>query len=127
VPHEDVVQTIRSLEDRRYDAITRGDLDAFAALSHPELTYTHSSGVVDTLEAYRKKCESGYYVYHRIEHPIDRVVVSGDTALVIGEMNAEITAGGEAKTLANSALAVWVRHEGDWRLIAYQATPRPTA
>ncbi|GAA5133658.1 hypothetical protein GCM10023320_60190 [Pseudonocardia adelaidensis] len=121
----EVEATIRGLEDARYDAVLRGDFPAFAALSHPRLTYTHSNGSVDTLDSYREKVESGFYVYHRIDHPIDRVVVEGDTALVIGEMHADITAGGTRKTLANRALAVWVRVDEGWRLIAYQPTVLP--
>jgi 3-hydroxyisobutyrate dehydrogenase-like beta-hydroxyacid dehydrogenase/ketosteroid isomerase-like protein len=120
-----VETTIRALEDARYDAVVRGDIPAFVELAHPELTYTHSNGSVDSLESYREKLESGYYDYHRIDHPVDRIVVEGDTALVIGEMHADITAGGTRKTLANRALAVWVRVDGAWRLLAYQPTVLP--
>jgi ketosteroid isomerase-like protein len=49
----------------------------------------------------------------------------GDTALVLGEMNADLTAGGVRKQLRNNALAVWVRDGGTWKLIGYQPTPRP--
>jgi 3-hydroxyisobutyrate dehydrogenase-like beta-hydroxyacid dehydrogenase/ketosteroid isomerase-like protein len=120
-----VEATIRSLEDARYDAVVRGDIAAFVELAHPDLTYTHSTGSVDTLDSYREKLESGYYDYHRIDHPIDRIVVAGDTALVIGEMHADITAGGTRKALANRALAVWVRSDGAWLLLAYQPTVLP--
>lgn len=119
--------TIRALEDARYDAVVRGDIAAFVELAHPDLTYTHSTGSVDTLDSYREKLESGFYDYHRIDHPIDRIVVVGDTALVIGEMHADITAGGIRKTLANRALAVWVRVDEGWRLLAYQPTVLPRA
>ena len=118
-------ERVRELEDRRYAAVVAGDLDAFSALAHPELAYTHSNGVLDDLASYVDKCRSGYYDYHRIDHPIDRIVVSGDTAVVIGEMHADITAGGVRKTLANRSLAVWVRVEGDWKLLAYQPTVLP--
>jgi len=121
----DTETTIRALEDERYEAVLRGDFDAFAALAHPELTYTHSNGAVDSLDSYRDKVENGFYLYHRIDHPVDKVVVSGDTALVVGEMHADITAGGTRKTLANRALAVWVRADDRWRLLAYQPTVLP--
>lgn len=121
----DTETTIRALEDERYGAVLRGDFDAFAALAHPELTYTHSNGAVDSLDSYRDKVENGFYLYHRIDHPVDKVVVSGDTALVVGEMHADITAGGTRKTLANRALAVWVRADDRWRLLAYQPTVLP--
>jgi ketosteroid isomerase-like protein len=41
---------IRQLEDRRYAAIVRGDYDAFRELCHPDLAYTHSTGISDSLD-----------------------------------------------------------------------------
>jgi ketosteroid isomerase-like protein len=118
-------ERVRALEDRRYRAVVEGDFDTFAALAHPELAYTHSDGTLDDRGSYLAKCRSGHYVYHRIDHPVDRIVVTGDTAVVVGEMHAELTAGGVRKTLANRSLAVWVRTEGGWRLLAYQPTVLP--
>lgn len=118
------VQAIRALEDRRYDAVVAGDFDGFAAVCHPDLIYTHSNGVTDTLAAYLEKCRSGYYVYHAVDHPVTKIVIVGDLALVLGEMNAELTSGGTRKQLRNSSLAVWVRVAEDWKLIAYQPTPK---
>lgn len=115
---------VRELEDRRFAAVVAGDFDGFAAVCHPELIYTHSTGATDTLASYLEKCRSGYFVYHAVEHPVTRIVVVGDTALVLGEMNADLTAGGTRKQLRNSSLAVWVRDGGDWKLIGYQPTPR---
>ncbi|GAA1264045.1 hypothetical protein GCM10009646_59940 [Streptomyces aureus] len=37
----------------------------------------------------------------RIDYPVDRIIVSGETAVVVGEMHADITAGGARKTLAS--------------------------
>ncbi|MET9259930.1 nuclear transport factor 2 family protein [Amycolatopsis sp. NPDC004079] len=116
---------IRALEEDRYAAMASGDIDAFVALAHPDLAYTHSNAVTDTLDSYQEKLRSGYYVYHRIDHPIDRIITSGDTAVVVGEMHADITAGGTRKTLANKALAVWVRENDRWLLLAYQPTVLP--
>ena len=118
------VQAIRALEDRRYDAVVAGDFDGFAAVCHPDLIYTHSNGVTDTLASYLEKCRSGYYVYHAVDHPVTKIVIVGDLALVLGEMNADLTSGGTRKQLRNSSLAVWVRVAEDWKLIAYQPTPK---
>ena len=116
-------QIIRSLEKQRFQAVVDGDFNQFAALAHPELAYVHSSGTVDTVESYLKKCHSGYYVYKSIDHPIDEIRVYGKSVLVIGEMNAEMIINGEARSLRNKSLAVWVKLEGHWKLVAYQATP----
>ncbi|MGW4129201.1 nuclear transport factor 2 family protein [Amycolatopsis japonica] len=121
----DVESTIRALEDARYEAVIAGDFAAFAAHAHPELAYTHSNAVTDTLESYLDKLRSGFYVYHRIDHPVDRITVAGDTAAVVGRMHADITAGGTRKSLANRSLAVWVREDERWLLLAYQPTVLP--
>lgn len=114
---------IRALEAQRYEAIAAGDFDRFAELAHPDLIYTHSNGLVDSLDSYLSKCREGYYVYHYIEHPIDEIRILGDVALVLGEMNASITSGGTLKTLRNKCLAVWAKSNGQWKLSAYQPTP----
>jgi ketosteroid isomerase-like protein len=105
----------------------RGDAAALAELLHPALAYTHSDGSTETVDSYLEKVEAGILVYHRIDHPIDRIVVEGDTALVIGEMHGEVNVGDTRKTLANRSLAVWVRVDRAWRLLAYQPTVLPKA
>ncbi|NIL91631.1 hypothetical protein RhoFasSB10_03979 [Rhodococcus fascians] len=117
--------TISELENKRYAAIVDGDLDAFVSCCHPNLVYTHSDGSRDTIDSYLNKVTSGFYVYHRIDHPTDDILVSGDTAIVVGEMNASITANGKEKELVNNSIAVWVKENDQWLLLAYQPTPRP--
>ena len=116
---------LRELEDARFDALVAGDFDAFASHCHPDLLYTHSNAVVDTLDSYLAKCKDGFYDYHHIDHPIDKITVLGDAALVFGEMKADLTTGGTRKQLDNESLAVWVRDRDTWKLLAYQPTVRP--
>ncbi|MCX2926902.1 nuclear transport factor 2 family protein [Streptomyces sp. NEAU-W12] len=115
---------VRELERRRFHAIVERDFDGFAELVHPELSYTHSSGTLDTLGSFVGKCESAYFVYHRIEHVVDSVTVAGDTAVVVGEMRVHMTAGGVRRRLDNRSLGVWARIDGTWKLLAHQATAK---
>ena len=64
-------------------------------------------------------------MYRRAEHPVDRVEVTGDTAIVVGRMTAVVDVAGVPKTLDNLAPAVWTRRGGSWRLLAYAPTARP--
>ncbi|HTF51658.1 MAG TPA: nuclear transport factor 2 family protein [Pseudonocardia sp.] len=122
---EDIVAQIHQLEDQRFNAVVAGDWDAFEDLCDPELVYTHSNGVVDTRDEYLKKCREGFYVYHRAEHPIDRVIViSPDTAIAVGQMNADITSNGADRQLRSNTIAVWTRRPEGWRLVAHQSTAR---
>jgi Domain of unknown function (DUF4440) len=68
---------------------------------------------------------SGYYDYHRIDHPVERVEVVGDTAVVIGRMTADLHVDGTRKTIDNLSLSVWTRSAVGWRLLAYAPSPLP--
>ena len=121
----DDVQAVLAAEDRRYRAMVDGDLDALEQLLADGLCYTHSSGTRDTKDQWLAKLRSRHYVYRRAEHPVDRVEVTGDTAVVVGRMTALVDVAGVPKTIDNLALAVWTRAGGSWRLLAYAPTALP--
>jgi ketosteroid isomerase-like protein len=121
----DDVPAVLAAEDRRYQAMLDGDLEALDALCADELSYTHSNGVRDTKAEYFGKLREGYYVYHRIDHPVERVEVAGDAAMVVGRMTADLTSGGVRKTIDCLAIAVWTRSGNGWRLLGYAPTPLP--
>src|SRR5215218_6471066 len=122
---DDVVAGVLAAEDERYQALLGPDLPTLERLFHERLSYAHSSGVRDTKAEYLEKIGNGYYDYARIDHPVERVDVLGDTAIVVGRMTADLEVRGTPKTIANLALAVWTRTSGDWQLIAYASTPLP--
>jgi hypothetical protein len=121
----DVVAEVLAAEDRRYQALLGPDLPTLERLFHDRLSYAHSSGVRDTKAEYLAKIESGYYDYTRSEHPVERVDVVGDTAVVSGRMTADLLVQGRPKSLDVLALAVWTRDTGEWQLLAYSSTPIP--
>ena len=119
------VRQVLAAEDRRYRAMQDADLTTLDELCADELSYAHSSGTRDTKAEYFGKIESGYYVYRRVAHPVERVEVLGDTAIVVGRMTADVEVQGVPKTIDNLALAVWTRASGAWRLLAYAPTSLP--
>jgi Domain of unknown function (DUF4440) len=125
MPTDAAATDVLEAEDRRYRAMLDADLDALDDLCADELSYAHSSGVRDTKAEYLAKVRSGYYVYRRIEHPVERVEVVGETAMVVGRMTADLEVDGTPKTIDNLALAVWARIAGRWRLLAYAPTGLP--
>jgi ketosteroid isomerase-like protein len=121
----DDVRAVLDAEDRRYEALMGPDLPTLERLFHDRLSYAHSSGVRDTRDEYLEKVRSGYYDYQRLDHPVERVEVVGDTALVVGRMTADLRVDGTQKTIDNLALAVWTRAGGEWQLLAYAPTRLP--
>ena len=122
----DDVAHVLAAEEQRYRAMVEADLAALDRLCADELSYAHSSGVRDTKQQYLGKVRSGYYRYLDVEHPVERVEVVGDTAIVVGRMTADLIVDGMPKSIDNLALAVWVRSaDGGWRLLAYAPTRLP--
>jgi hypothetical protein len=119
-------KAVLAAEDRRYQAMLDTDLDVLDELCADELSYTHSNGVRDTKAEYFAKLREGYYVYHRIDHPVERVEVAGDAAVVVGRMTADLDSAGVRKTIDCLAVAVWTRSGSGWRLLAYAPTPLPS-
>lgn len=116
------VEAIMELEQRRVDALLAGDPDVLAAVTHPELTYIHSTGATDTFESYLRKCRDGLFVYDRIDQRVHKISVHGDVGLVLCDTEADVTAGGEPRHLKLVSLAAWARVGESWKLVTYQAT-----
>ncbi len=122
---DDIAREIARLEEARYAAMIKGDVASLDALLADDLVYAHSFGDRDTKESYLAKVKSGNITYREISHPVERVIVRGDMAIVAGRMIATAMVGGEVRRLNNSCLAVWARQAGRWALVAYQPTPLP--
>ena len=122
---DDVAKQISALEDARYQAMSDGDVAALAELFAADLVYTHSDATSDSKQSYLDRLASGYFSYGPLEHPETSVVVHGDCAIVIGDMRGEVRAGGQLRALNSKALAVWVRDNSSWVLLAFQPTKYP--
>ena len=118
-------QIVQGLEAARFEAIVEGRWDDFAAICHPELRYTHATGVVDSRDSYLDKLYNGHYDYRYIEHTVEHTSTQGGTVLLWGTMTAELRAGAQSKTINNRTLTVWVLHDDQWLLLAQQPTPIP--
>lgn len=118
---------VLTLEKRRRDAMRASDAQALGALLAPTLRYVHSTGVVDTRDSLLGKLARGEIAYERLDLAPRLLAHTPDTAVVTGEMQAEVLRGGQRRELATRYLAVWLRDGGDWQLVACQGTALPTS
>jgi ketosteroid isomerase-like protein len=121
-----VAKQISELEAVRYQAMTDGDVGTLAGLFAADLVYTHSDATTDSKQSYLDKLASGYFDYGVLEHPETSIVVRGDCALVLGDMRGQIKIDGQVRVLNSKSLAVWVREDGSWVLLAFQPTKYPS-
>lgn len=120
-----VAKQISELEAKRYQAMTDGDVGTLAGLFSADLVYTHSDATWDGKQSYLDKLANGHFDYGVIAHPETSIVVHGDCAIVIGDMRGEVRIGGQTRMLNSRSLAVWVRENENWVLLAYQPTKHP--
>jgi len=122
----DVAAQIRALEARRYQAMTDGDATALDGLLSADLIYSHSDASRDTKQSYLDRIANGYFDYGPLSHPEAALVVHGDCVVVAGDMRGEVQIAGQTRVLNSSALAVWVRENEKWVLLAFQPTKYPS-
>ncbi|GLB69126.1 hypothetical protein AHIS1636_35690 [Arthrobacter mangrovi] len=100
-----------------------GDTEGFALLCHPNLIFLHATGETETRESYLSKLEAGRYTYNRVEHPIHSITVADGTAVVMGDVIAELNAEGKTIRLQNRVLATWVQTNQGWLLVGHAGLP----
>jgi ketosteroid isomerase-like protein len=121
------VGVIRDLEKQRFHALRDSDVDTLDELCVDELVYLHANATRDSKAALLAKLRNQELrCTDALHHPDDDIVLIGDTAIATGRVTGTVYVHGVAVELCNSAVAVWTRSGGRWRLIAYQATPIPT-
>jgi hypothetical protein len=113
---------ILELEQRRFKAMCDGDADALSALLHDRLTYTHSSGAVDSKESYTLGVRDKLWDYQSIKASDAGVALHGGAAVVHCRLRIDVVVAGMPKIVESVALAVWV-DDGGWKCIAVHSTP----
>jgi len=116
---------IVELEERRYRAMLAADVAALSKLLDDRLTYTHSSGVVDTKMSYLAGVRDKVWEYKAIAREGERIVVHGDCALVFCRLRIDLAVRGSPRTVDSNALTVWVREEAHWRVLAVHSAAVP--
>ena len=125
--HETTVSEVTVLEEERFAAMLGGDAPTLERLLHDALGYGHSNAGRETKATFIAKIAGGVLDYTRIDHPITEILLSGDTAVVVGTMNASVRIAGKPVELNGSTISVWVRAGEGWQLLAFQPTPIPAA
>lgn len=123
VPAASAEEEVRAVNERRFAAMVKEDFAELDRLLADDLTYIHSSGVVETKKQSIASISSKVLRYVSIQPSDVRVRVYGDTAVATGRVAMSVNARGRELELLNLFTAVYVRQGGEWRLTAWQSTP----
>ena len=116
---------VRGLEEQRYAAMLAGDVATLEKLLDDALTYTHSSGVVDTKASYIAGVRDKVWEYKTIARDDERVVIRGGCGLAFCRLRIDLNVRGASKKVDSNALAVWVEDGGQTRLVAVHSAGIP--
>jgi hypothetical protein len=120
-PEERLLQ----VERRRQRAMIEGDAATLDALLADDLTYTHSTGAVQSKSDLIRAINSGKTRYRSIESPQPQVRVYDASAIVTGPVDMGLETDGKSLFARSRFTALYVLRGGMWRLAAYQSTSRP--
>lgn len=103
-------------------ATVAGDEAALNNLLWDELSYTHSTGDIDTKAMFIGNIKSGARRYHKVEHESMTIRVYENTAVLSATARVVTSQNGGPESPAHLRfLHVWVFLNGRWQLVAHQS------
>lgn len=94
-----------------------GDRKLLESITASELTYGHSSGVMEDKAAFVEALASGKSDFTKLELTNQTIKIVGNTSLVRHELHGEIGTG----PIHLGVLLVWQKQKNEWKLLARQA------
>jgi ketosteroid isomerase-like protein len=116
---------VLAAQDVWKQALMKKDRALFEKILHPDLSYGHSSGAIETkAQAIEHVMKTGVE-YTAIAFTDTKVKVQGNTALVTGKVDYHQKGKDKTNVINLVVLSVWVKGPQGWQLLARQST-RPT-
>jgi hypothetical protein len=125
LPKATAADAVRAAELKRFEAAEKTDLDGLGKMLADDLTYTHSTGVLQTKAQLLDDLKSGKLQFKKIEPADLQVRVFGTTAIINGTAKIAVVSAGQAKDVSIRFTDAWVNRAGHWQMVAWQSTKLP--
>lgn len=117
------VSAVRGVEDIRYAAMLAGDLDVLSEVLADGLSYTHTTGDIDTKESYLRAVADAVVQYRHLERLDERFAVHDHCVLATGRQLGLSIFRGAPRLIDSAYLAVWIPiGPHGWSLAGWHAT-----
>jgi ketosteroid isomerase-like protein len=116
---------IRAVEQRRFDAMVRGDVAALDEILAEDLTYVHTTAALETKADFLRRLRTGDLKYETIGPESQEVRVYGSTGVVTGIARVRVLSGGQPHMFGMRYTDVYVKRGNRWQMAAWQATRLP--
>ena len=112
-------------DDRRFEAMRKGDFAALEAALADDLTYVHSTARLESKAEHVANLRGGKPHYRGIAPRERRARVQGNVGIVTGVSEMHVERDGKEQRFTVRYLAVYAKSGNDWRMIAWQSTRVP--
>lgn len=117
------IEAIRELERERFRAMVDGDGEVLDALLAERASYVHTNGKRETKRQFIDAITAGRRRYRQIEIQSQDVMPGGqDTWIVYGRALLEMESKNGALLFPIAYTAIHIQVDGQWQLLAMQAT-----
>jgi len=114
-------------DERRFQAMMKGDWTALDAALADDLTYVHSTARLETKAEHVGNLKAGKPHYRGIAPRDRKARVQGDVGVVTGVSEMHVENAGKEQRFTVRYLAVYKKAGGQWRMFAWQSTRVPDA
>lgn len=118
-------KTLEAAVEQLRTAMISGEKTALENIAAEQLTYGHSSGVVQNKAEFVEAIASGKSDFVTIDLSEQTAVVVNNTGIVRHILSATTNDSGKPGTVKLKILLVWTKEKGKWLLLARQAVKIP--
>jgi hypothetical protein len=101
------------------------DSAGLSALLSDDVTYGHSTGVIQTKSQLIRSMLNGEQDYKSIEPSDINIRIYDNTGVVTVKLKINVVNNGKPLDVNLTAVLIWIKMNGDWKLVARQAVKLP--
>ena len=117
-----VEEQVKTLSDQFVQALGKADTGFMEKYFADDFTGIHSDGKLSTKAQEIDNVKSGNLKWATVDVHERKISVYGDTAVVTALASSTGTLGGKPYSADFRTTQVWVKHKGNWKVVAFQTT-----
>lgn len=112
-------------DDRRFEAMRKGDFPTLEAVLADDLIYVHSTARQESKAEHVANLRAGKPHYRGIAPRDRKARLYGDIGIVNGTSEMQVENAGKEQKFTVRYLAIYAKSGGQWRMTAWQSTKVP--
>ena len=120
-----VERAVLQVQASRFQAMMGGNIEKLGTILADDLTYTHTTGEIETKVEFLSSLQSQTIKYESIEPKEVQVRIYDSTAVVTGISAMRVSVREQHFSFSIRFIEVYKKTDGNWQLIAWQATRLP--